>query len=48
MKRIWIYIMLCWAAVGCAPEDDVFTEKLATLGDVKLIRLNKFFIVGGG
>ncbi len=39
MKRIWIYIMLCWAAVGCAPEDDVFTEKLATLGDVKLIRL---------
>lgn len=39
MKRIMIYIMLCWAVAACAPEDDVFVEKPATLGDVKLIRL---------
>lgn len=39
MKRIWIYIVLCWAAVACSPEEDVFTETPVGLGSVKLIKL---------
>lgn len=39
MKKIMIYIMLCWSVAACAPEDDIFTEKPVTPGDVKLIRL---------
>ncbi len=39
MKRILIYITLCLAIAACQPEDDIFTEKPVTLGDIKLIRL---------